>query len=75
MEPLLYMLAGGVLVLAGVFIGEKLRKSTNEQTQTAMSPEILPISEDDLRRAKELRGQWNNYMHYNGRDQKGDDEQ
>ena len=66
MEPLLYMLAGGALVLAGFFIGRpRAEKPVLFEKREPSIPADAP--EDDM----SIRQQVNRMMAYTGREQKG----
>lgn len=68
---LLYLLAGGVLVLAGLFIGSGMQRThLQEKQKEPIAQEGVEVLEDELKKAQAMRDQWNNLLKYDGRDQK-----
>lgn len=66
MEPLLYMIAGGTLVLVGFFIGRKQEAPEAKPKEQNQASEVL---EEDQKKAKETLRQLENMMRYDGRTQ------
>lgn len=73
MEAVLYMIIGGALMLAGIFLGVRLSRvpqGTRSKTETESAAEQANAQGEEQARAQSLKEQWEHLMDYNGRGSK-----